>query len=114
MRILSLVFSFLVTLSLTAMALTYVPEYVGQQRIYVQGGSDSTPIPQPYHAYGDLGNADPDSAQTANGDMDQYHQRYYSESEGWTYYAHPLYSLARTTMAVGRQNPSRSARAAEE
>jgi hypothetical protein len=49
----------LVTLSLTALALTYVPDYVGQHRIYVQGSSD------------------PDTARTASSDPDPYHQRYY-------------------------------------
>ena len=89
MRILSLVCSFLVTVSLTAMALTYVPGYLGEDRIYVQGRPDSTPDPKPYHAYGSLGNTDPDTARAANDELDPNHQRYYSESEGWTYYTLP-------------------------
>jgi hypothetical protein len=91
MRIVVLVFSFLVTLTLTALALTYVPGYVGQHRIYVQGVSDSTPDSQPYHSYA---YSNPDTARTASGDSDPYHQRYYSESEGWTYYTLPAYQLA--------------------
>jgi hypothetical protein len=87
MRVVGLVFSLLVTVSLTAMALTYVPDYVGQQRIRVQGSSDSFPGPKPYHSYGSRGNTNPDTAQTAK--SDPHHQRYYSESEGWTYYSLP-------------------------
>jgi hypothetical protein len=95
MRILSLVCSFLVTVSLTAMALTYVPAYVGEDRIYVQGLPDSTPAPKPYHAYGSPENTGPDSARTADGELDPNHQRYYSESEGWTYYTLPSYTAGR-------------------
>jgi hypothetical protein len=87
MRIVSLVFSFLVTVSLAAMALTYVPNYVGQQRIYVQGGSHSSPDPMPYHSYGSQGSTNRDTAQAASEEWDPYHQRYHSESEGWTYYS---------------------------
>ena len=89
MRIVGLVFSFLVTVSLTATALTYVPDYVGQQRIQVQGSSDSFPGPKPYHSYGSLGNTNRDTAQAAIEESDPYRQRYYSESEGWTYYSLP-------------------------
>jgi hypothetical protein len=92
MRLASLVFSFLVTLSLTALALTYVPGHIGQQRIHVPGRPDSSPNPQPYRSYGHSGNTNPDSARGANGEFDPYHQRYYSESEGWTYYTLPSYS----------------------
>ena len=80
MRNAGLVFSFLVTLSLVAVALTYVPAYVGQQRIYVQG---------------DPGNTDRESARTAPANPDPYYQRYYSESQGWTYYALPSNNSAR-------------------
>jgi hypothetical protein len=93
MRVASIVFSFVVTLSLTAAALTYVPRHIGQQRIYVEGSSDSSPEPQPYRSYGYEGNPNPDSAPITSGDSDPYHQRYYSESEGWTYYTLPSYSL---------------------
>jgi hypothetical protein len=89
MRIVSLVFSFLVTVSLAAMALTYVPDYVGQQRVHVQSGSDSSPDPQPYHSYGSQANTKQDTTQAAIKESDPYHQRYYSESEGWTYYRLP-------------------------
>ena len=53
MRILSLVFSFLVTALLATLAFTYVSGQVGQRRIVVQqawlGSSES----QAYRAYGD-------------------------------------------------------------
>jgi hypothetical protein len=91
MRLVSLVCSFLVTVSLTAVALACVPDYVGQQRIYVDG-PDSSSDHQPYYSYGSLAEANPDTAQTATGDSDPYHQRYYSESEGWTYYTLRSYS----------------------
>ena len=76
MRFMTLLLSFLVLLALTAMAMTYVPAYVGQSRIYVQA-EDSTPEARPYRSYGSVAVADPN------------YQRYYSESEGWTYYTLP-------------------------
>ena len=89
MRIVVLVLSFLVTVSVAAMALTYVPRYVGQHRIYVQGRAGSSSDHQPYHSYGYLGTTVPDTARADSGALDPHHQRYYSESEGWTYYALP-------------------------
>jgi hypothetical protein len=77
MRLITLVLSFLVILVLTGMAMTYVPAYVGQQRIYVQGVEDSAPEARPYQSYGSVAVSDPN------------HQRYYSESEGWTWYTLP-------------------------
>lgn len=88
MRILGLVLSFTVTISLTALALTYVPTYVGQSRIYVQGSEDSTSAHQPYHSYGSSDSASRDST-PASHEPDPYHQRYYSATEGWTYYTLP-------------------------
>ena len=95
MRNVGLVFSFLVMLSLVAVALTYVPAYVGQQRIYVQGHGRFSSNDTLYHTARYLGNTDRDTARTAPGDPDLYHQRYYSQSEGWTYYALPSYSSGR-------------------
>ena len=83
MRLVTLVLSFLVILALTGMAMTYVPAYIGQQRIYVQGPQDSTPAARPYQSYGYASAADPN------------HQRYYSESEGWTWYTLPANGNAR-------------------
>ena len=88
MRIIVLVFSLLATLSLAALALTYVPGYL-RQPIYVQGRSGFSPDYQPYHSYGRPGDTHPDKAGTATGYFDPNHQRYYSESEGWTYYTLP-------------------------
>jgi len=63
MRILSLVFSFLVTVSLAAVALTYLEGRIGQHRIYVQdewlSSSDQS--------------AFPDTARIAIGNPDLYH-----------------------------------------
>jgi hypothetical protein len=94
MRIAGLVFGFIATLSVTAAALAYVPAYVGQHRIYVQD-SLSPQDQRPYHEYGYSGNTTPDSGRTATGKPDPYHQRYYSQTEGWTYYTLPLDSSAR-------------------
>ena len=102
MRIIVLVFSFVATLSLAALALTYVPSYLGQQRIYVQGRPGFSSEHQPYHSYGHLGHTNPDTAGTATGDLDPYHQRYYSESEGWTYYTLPSNDSGHVSEPVGR------------
>ena len=37
----------------------------------------------------------PDTVRIASGEPDPYHQRYYSESEGWTYYSLPLHRVGR-------------------
>lgn len=79
MRIAGLVFSSIVTFSVAAGVLTYVPGYVGQHRIYVQGHRANT---------------HPDSVRSAVHNSDSSLQRYYSESEGWTYYTLPAYSMA--------------------
>ena len=80
MRIVRLVFALLVTLSMAAAALTYVQGRTGQDRIYVRGYPGSSPSPS--------------SRLIATGSTDPYQQRYYSESEGWTYYTLPSYSSA--------------------
>ena len=84
MRVSSLVFSFLVTLALAVLVLTYVPGYIGQQRIYVHGAAVNT-------------NRDTtkDTTRIAVADSDPSLQRYYSETEGWTYYTLPAYSSKR-------------------
>ena len=92
MRFGSLVFSFLLTLSLTALALFYVPRYIGQQRIYVSGSLNSSPTNQAYRSYGYSDHTGPESAPVPLRDSDPSDQRYYSESEGWTYYTLPSYS----------------------
>jgi hypothetical protein len=86
MRLVTLVLSFLVMLVLTGMALTYVPAYVGQSRIYVQGAEDSTPEARPYQSYG---YASAGSDTLGQGATASDPNRYYSQSEGWTYYTLP-------------------------
>jgi hypothetical protein len=71
MRILGLVLALLLTLSVAAAALTY--GYSRQGRIYIHGNGHSSPVHNPYN---DIGNP----------------QRYYSHSEGWTYYNLPRFS----------------------
>jgi hypothetical protein len=107
MRSVGLVFSFVVTLSLVAVALTYVPRYVGQHRIYVQGHGRSPSSHTPYHTARYLGNTDRDTARTAPGDPDPNHQRYYSQSEGWTYYGPPSYSSERSPTRSAAILPAR-------
>jgi hypothetical protein len=94
MRIAGPVFALFVTISVTAAALTYVPAYVGQHRIYVQDWR-SAPDQKPYRSYGYPGVTNPDTARSATGKPDPYHQRYYSQTEGWTYYTLPSDSSAR-------------------
>jgi hypothetical protein len=68
MRILSLVFSFLVAVSLAAVALIYLEDRVGQQRIYIHDDWVSSPDQQAYRGYGDSGDIDPDSVPIALAD----------------------------------------------
>ena len=53
MRILSLVFSFLIAVSLAAAALTYLEYRVGKNRIQVQEAWISSSDEQGYRAYGE-------------------------------------------------------------
>jgi hypothetical protein len=68
MRILSLVFSFLVTVSLATVALIYLERRVGQHRIYVQDEWLSSPDQKAYRSYGASENTSPDTAQIVLGD----------------------------------------------
>jgi hypothetical protein len=54
MRILSLVFSFLVTAILATLAFNYVSDRVGQDRIPVQQAWLGSSEPVAYQAYGDI------------------------------------------------------------
>jgi hypothetical protein len=92
MRTAGLVFSFLVTLSVIAAALSYAQGHTWQERIYLQGHGRSAPDYSGYNGFGDSGSTNPDTARTVAGDPDPYLQRYYSQSEGWTYYTLPSYS----------------------
>jgi hypothetical protein len=53
MRLVSLVFSLVVTVSLAGAALTYLESRIGQHRIPVQDEWLSSPEQQAYQAYGD-------------------------------------------------------------
>jgi hypothetical protein len=61
MRIMSLVFSFVLTVSLATVALAYVTERVGQSRIVVQDGWISSSEPKGYQAYGQVASSEPDT-----------------------------------------------------
>ena len=89
MRVATVVLSLLVALLVTAAALIYIPAYVGQSRIYPETGSRHTgPQARAYHSYGYEPQADTRRLAEVAG-ADPNHQRYYSESEGWTYYTLP-------------------------
>jgi hypothetical protein len=89
MRVATVVLSFLVALSVAAAGLVVIPGYIGQNRIYPEAApDDSTPGSRPYRSYGNQ-QAKPDTVRLAGADSDPNHQRYYSESEGWTYFNLP-------------------------
>jgi hypothetical protein len=81
MRIPGLVFALLVTLSMSAAA-------------QAPGRSRSASDPTHSNAYAYPGTT-ADTALTAGGNPDPYLERYYSHSEGWTYYNLPPDSSAR-------------------
>jgi hypothetical protein len=87
MRILGLVSAFLLTLSVAAAALSY--GYTRQDRIYIRGNGH---LSRAHNPYNDTGYTIPDSGQSATGNRDPHLQRYYSHSEGWTYYNLPRFS----------------------
>jgi hypothetical protein len=62
MRILSLVFSFLVTVLLATLAYSYVSSQVGERRIVVQQAWLGSSEPQAYHAYGETDSVEPAQA----------------------------------------------------
>jgi hypothetical protein len=59
MRILSLVFSFLVTALLATLAFNYLAGRVGERRIVVQSAWLGPSEPQAYQSYGETGSAEP-------------------------------------------------------
>jgi hypothetical protein len=61
MRIMTLVFSFVLTVLLATVALAYVTERVGQSRIVVQDGWISSAEPRGYQAYGQVASSEPDT-----------------------------------------------------
>jgi hypothetical protein len=88
MHILGLVVGLLVTMSMSAAAQAHVQGYTRQDSTYAQGYRPYSPDHSPYN-YGYPGNTNPDTGRTAAANADPYLQRYYSESEGWTYYTLP-------------------------
>ena len=61
MRIMSLVFSFVLTVILATVALAYVTEWVGQSRIVVKDGWISSAEPKGYQAYGQVASTESDT-----------------------------------------------------
>jgi hypothetical protein len=88
MRILGLVVGLLVTMSLSAAAQAHVQGYTRQDSTYAQGYRPYSPDHSPSNE-GRPGTTNPDTARTATANADPYLQRYYSETEGWTYYTLP-------------------------
>jgi hypothetical protein len=84
MRILGLVVALLAAFSMSAAAQTDQHGHMRQDGTNVQGHRRSSP-----------GSTSPDTARIATGNPDPYIQRYYSHSEGWTYYTLPSYSSGR-------------------
>lgn len=78
MRILRPLVALLAALFVAAATLAYLHESTRGDRIYLQGRRSSPA----HHLF------------TASSVPDPYHQRYYSQSEGWTYYDLPSYSSA--------------------
>jgi hypothetical protein len=70
MRMMSLVFSFVVTVSLATVALVYLEHRIGQNRIAVQDGWIAAEEPKAYQAYGDLSSTDEDSLAKLVADQD--------------------------------------------
>jgi hypothetical protein len=75
LRILSLVFSLVVAVALAVVALIYLGQRVGQQRIYVQDGRPSSDDVKAYRGYGDLEQTSPDTAKVTLGDTVAYPHR---------------------------------------
>ena len=61
MRIMSLVFSFVLTALLATVALVYVSERVGQSRIVVRDGWINSAEPKGYQAYGQVASTELDT-----------------------------------------------------
>jgi hypothetical protein len=68
MRILSVVFSFLMAASLAAVALIYLEHRIGQHCIYVQDDGLFSSDQPAYYSYGHLGNTNPDTARSGSAD----------------------------------------------
>nr|AUN36839.1 hypothetical protein [uncultured bacterium] len=90
MRIMRPLLGLFIAVSLAAAALVYLNRNSWQDRIYVSEAL-STGGNRP-HSPGLLRNPKPFARRAAATPSDPALQRYYSESEGWTYYTLPSYS----------------------
>jgi hypothetical protein len=93
MRMLGLVVGLLVTMSMSAAAQTREQGDTRQDSTYAQGYRPYSPDSSPDSNH--PANTHPDTVRTATANADPYLQRYYSETEGWTYYTLPKSSSGR-------------------
>jgi hypothetical protein len=77
---------------MAAAALIYLQSHSWEDRIYIEGRRPSF---RTYASSSFAGTTNPHAGRAAPGDPDPYLQRYYSESEGWTYFTLPSYSAER-------------------
>jgi hypothetical protein len=88
MRMLGLVVGLLVTVSMSAAAQASGQGDARQDSTYAQGYRPYSPDHSPSND-SRPGNTNTDTARTVSANADPYLQRYYSETEGWTYYTLP-------------------------
>jgi hypothetical protein len=91
MRFIRPVFALLVALSLAAAALAYLQSRPWEDRVYLQDHRRPSPAQLSFNSTARTTRA----AHRAAPSQDPYHQRYYSESEGWTYYTLPALGSGR-------------------
>jgi hypothetical protein len=75
MRILSLVFSVVVTAWLVTAVLTYLGDRIGQNRILVQESWIDSSEPGAYRSYGQVASTEPDSLTETTPDLDTLARR---------------------------------------
>jgi hypothetical protein len=80
-------------MSMSAAAQTRGQGDTRQDSTYAQGYRPYPSDASPTNSY--PGNTNPDTVRTATANADPYLQRYYSETEGWTYYTLPKSSSER-------------------
>jgi hypothetical protein len=95
MRIIRPLIALLVALSVAAAVLTYMSDYTRENRIYPSAHRRSSADYHLLRNWSYRGDASRQGSRAAPGDSDPYRQRYYSESEGWTYFTLPSYSSGR-------------------
>lgn len=97
MRILGLAVGLLVTVSMPAAGQSRAPGDTAQDSTYAQGYRAYSSDRSASRSY--RGNTNPDATRTATANADPYLQRYYSETEGWTYYTLPKSGSTRSDSA---------------